>query len=121
MSEDTNFDISTLDGVTVVRLGPEYSSLYEGVLSELKPLTTLAETVIPPRLILDLSHTKFFGSAFIGFLMTLSNRLRARDGGRFAISGLASFGRMALEKTGTTAILELFDDASAAIEALSDR
>lgn len=118
MTQVPKIDIATEEGVTIVRLGPEYSSLYEGVLSELKHLIELAETVMPPRLVLDLGNTKYFGSAFIGFAVTLASRLRAREGGRFALSSLTPFARMALQTTRSDLLLELYDSSEAAVAAM---
>lgn len=117
MSLSAHPEIQQQAGVTVVRLGPDFSSLYEGDLGTLAALPGLADTAEPALMVLDLSHTKYFGSAFIGFAITLANRLRAR-GGRFAISGLSSFGRMALQTTRSDLLLELFDSVDLAVAGL---
>ena len=116
MTDDARFQTSVQDGVTVVRLGEEYSSLYENSLTELAELKTLSESADPPHVVLDLPHTKYFGSAFIGFLMTLSKSLAERSG-RLAVSSPTSFARMALESTKSDLLLDLFDSADEAVAA----
>ena len=102
----------------MVSLGEEYSSIYENQLGELAGILDLAESVAPPWLVLDLTGTSYFGSAFIGFLISISNRIRARAGGRLAITGLSPFSRMALQTTKTDQLLELFDSQSEAVASL---
>lgn len=84
--------VTRQENVTVVALGPEYENLDEGVLEELRDtMLEAARTADPPLLVLDLSHTKFFGSAFIEVLFRTWNRLNARDGGKFCICGLTPY------------------------------
>src|SRR6516164_9803492 len=77
-------------GVTVISLGPAYQivdeHLLDGGLGE--ALIELAEEADPPLVVLDLSHTQFFGSSFIEVLFRLWTKLQARPGGKFAICGL---------------------------------
>lgn len=117
MSQSAVPEIHVQDSVTVVRLGSEFSSLYEGDLKTLSALPGLADTITPPLMVLDLSHTSYFGSAFIGFVITISNHLRARSG-RLAVSGLSAFGRMAMQTTRADALMDLFETVDQAVAAL---
>jgi len=118
MSGHDGIQVSTRDGVTVVCLGTEFDSLYESELVNLQSVRDLADTASPPTMVIDLSNTKYFGSAFIGFLIAISNRPKQRDDGRLALCNLASFARMALEKTKSDTIIGIFDDQDAAVSAL---
>lgn len=118
MSGDDQIEISTQDGVTVVRLGAEFDSLYESELVHLKSVRDLADTADPPLMLLDLSNTKYFGSAFIGFLIGIANRLKERGEGRLGLCHLAPFARMALEKTKSDTVLGLYGDLDDALSAL---
>ena len=84
--------LAVQDGVTIVSLvGPEYESLDERLLDGIRTaLLDIAQATNPPLLVLDLSHTKFFGSAFIEILFRVANRMKNR-GGKFAISGLTEY------------------------------
>lgn len=84
--------ISVQDNVTVVALvGVEYESLDERLLEGIRTaLLEVAEQADPPLMVLDLGHTKFFGSAFIEILFRVANRLKNRNG-RFAISNLTEY------------------------------
>lgn len=118
MSDSDPIQIAVQDGVTVATLGPHFDSLYESVLPELASLLDLAESIDPPRLVIDLGNTKYFGSAFIGFVISLSQRINARPNGRLGIANVASFCRMALEATRADLLLDLFDSVDEAVSKL---
>ena len=113
-------EITKKNRVTVIALGPEYDSLDELGLDDLKDvMLDVSQTADPPLVVLDLSHTKFFGSAFIEILFRTWNRLNARDGGRFAISGLTEYCKEVIEVTHLNRLWEFFDTCDDAIAALS--
>lgn len=92
MSATRSPEVTRQNEVTIVALGPEYENLDEGVLEELRDtMLEAARTAEPPLLVLDLSHTRFFGSAFIEVLFRTWNRLNARPGGKFCICGLTPY------------------------------
>ena len=117
MPQDRNFNAEKQNGVTVVRLNPDFASVYEGEVKELAGILDLTESIDPARLVLDLSGTQYFGSAFIGFLIAVSTRMHSRPGGRFAISTAGGFARVALASTKSDQLIELFDSADEAIAA----
>jgi anti-sigma B factor antagonist len=103
--------------VTIVRLDPDFASVYEGELKELAGILDLTVSIEPARLVLDLSGTQYFGSAFIGFLIAVSSRMNARPGGRFAIGGASGFARVALASTKSDQLIEVFDSVNEAVAA----
>jgi anti-sigma B factor antagonist len=106
------------DDVTVIRLGPEYENLDETVLDELRAvILDVAETASPPKVVLDLSHTKFFGSSFIEIMFRAWNRLNAR-GGTFALSGLTTYCAEIVEITHLDRLWGVHSDRDAAVAAL---
>ena len=77
--------------VTVIRLGSSYESLNADALDEVGSLLlTEATTAEPPRMVLDLSETRFIGSTFIELLVRAWKRLTERGGG-LALCGLQPF------------------------------
>ena len=85
-------EISRQQGVTVVALGPAYENLDEPLLADLRSaILEAARSADPPRLVLDLSHTEFFGSAFIEVLVEAWRRVNDRGDGRFALAGVAPY------------------------------
>lgn len=118
MTSDGRIQITIQDDVTVVRFGEEFESLYESVLTEISAVRDLADSASPPLVVIDLSHTKYFGSAFIGFLITMSKVLSDR-GGRLALSGLTPFAQMALETTKSDSLLGIFETVDAAVADLT--
>lgn len=119
MAEHRSPDISHENGVTIVALGADYESLEEPTLDDVKEvLLEIAKTAEPPRVVLDLSHTKFFGSAFIEVLFRVWNRLNGRKGGAFAISGLTPHCRDVIEVTHLDRLWHIFPTREDAVRAL---
>ena len=109
-------DISTQNGITVISLGPEYENLDEPGLEGLKDMVLdVARSADPPLVVLDLSHTKFFGSAFIEILFRTWNRLKGRDGGQFCISGLTPYCKEVIEVTHLNELWKIFDTLDEAV------
>lgn len=104
---DDQIDVSIEQGITIVRLGTEFSSIYESDLSRLGRLRDLAGSVDPAVIILDLTNARYFGSAFIGFLMAIAAKLNERDGGRLCLVNLTPFASVALETTRADAIMTI--------------
>jgi anti-sigma B factor antagonist len=112
-------DISTQNGITIISLGPEYENLDEPGLEGLKDtVLDVARSANPPLVILDLSHTKFFGSAFIEILFRTWNRLKERDGGQLCISGLTPYCKEVIEVTHLNELWKIFDNLEEAVAAL---
>jgi anti-anti-sigma factor len=109
----------TQDGdATVIRLGAEYENLSEGELEELKgALLELADRLEPPLVLLDLTHLRFFGSAFIEILFRAWNRLNAR-GGRFTLCGLSDYCREVVEVTHLDQLWSVFPTRDEAVRAM---
>lgn len=107
--------------VTVIAPGPEYENIYENMLPRFDGLLEVASNAQPPLLIVDLRHTKLIGSAFLGFLLRLSNRVLGREGGRFGVCHLAPFCRTVCETTRMDKVWELFETREEALEALAER
>lgn len=77
--------------VTVAQIGPEFEALDEEILAQVRDfLLDLADRADPPHLVIDLSHTDFFGSGFIEVLFRVWNRMQRR-GGRFVLSNLKPY------------------------------
>ena len=111
--------IDRRDGVTVIGLGPEYENLDESLLDGLRAnILEATDAADPPRVVLDLSHTKFFGSAFIEIMFRAWNRVNAR-GGTFALSGLTPYCAEIIEVTHLDRLWKIFPDRDAAVAALN--
>lgn len=123
----TNTDLHpevTVDrGVTVIGLGTGYESVDEHALDTglRTSLLELAESADPPVVLLDLSHTNFFGSSFIEILFRLWNRLNSKPGGNFAICGLTSYCLEVLRITHLDTLWHLYDTRDAALREMTAR
>ncbi|MDA1015039.1 MAG: STAS domain-containing protein [Planctomycetota bacterium] len=119
-STSTSPVVTRHDDVTIIGLGPEYENLDEHLLDEVREAilagTDLAD---PPLVVLDLSHTKFFGSAFIEILFRAWKRLNEREGGRFAISGLTPYCREVIEITHLDKLWDVYDTRDLAVSSIT--
>lgn len=118
MSDCDPIQMTQRNGVTVATPGSQFGSVYEGSLPELAPLLDLAESIDPPRLVIDLATTRYIGSAFIGFVLSLSQRVNARPNGRLGLANVSPFCRMALETTKSERLLDLFESVDDAVAEL---
>jgi anti-anti-sigma factor len=69
--------------------------------------------------VLDLSHTRFFGSAFIELLFRAYNRVNEREGGVFALSGLTEYCAEVIAVTHLDRLWKVYPTRAAAVKALS--
>lgn len=106
--------------VTVIELGEEYQSLDETVLTDLRDLILKAvDDADPPLVVLDLSHTTFFGSSFIELIFRAWNRIEAKKDGRFVLSGLTPYCREVISITHLDELWSIYDTAGEAVKDLS--
>lgn len=112
--------VSQEGDVTLLALGPEYEYVYENTVQQLGDimLKTAADAE-PPLVVVDLSHTKHFGSAFLALLLRLSSRIMGREGGRFAVCSLLPFCAAIIQTTKMDQVWELYDTQQEAVAALS--
>ncbi len=113
-------EVRVEDGLTIIALGAEFAQINERLVEILRETLRVDNPPDPPRLIVDLSHTKFFGSSFIEILFSLWNKFNTRPGSRFAIVGLSSYCREVLMITHIDTLWHLYptmDEAKAALKA----
>ena len=118
---DTAPTIEKRDHVTCILLGEEFENLDEQILESIRGrmLDTAAEAD-PPRVVVDLQHTRFFGSSFIEVLFRVWNRMNVRPGGRFAISGLTDYCQEVLEVTHLDKLWDIHGTLDEAVAALNE-
>lgn len=103
--------------VTCIRLGPEFETLDETALDAIRnSVLEAATSASPPRVLIDLTYTKFFGSSFIELLFRIWNRINAQPGGKFGISGLTSYCREVMTITHLDKLWPLYDDFESALK-----
>ena len=105
----------------MIALGPAFQIIDEHVLESGlgESLIDLAGEADPPIIVLDLSHTRFFGSSFIEVLFRLWTRLQGRAGGTFVICGLTPHCLDVLKITHLDTLWRLFATRDEAVQALS--
>jgi anti-anti-sigma factor len=113
-------EIVKQNGVTVIALGPGYEQLDEPNLDELTKIVLEAVNAAdPPRVVVDLSHTRFFGSAFIEVLFRAWHRLNSRDGGRLGLCGLTPYCREVIDVTHLDRLWNVYATRDEAVGSLS--
>ena len=120
MTKEQTLAIVQECGVTVVALGPEYENLDEPLLDRLRSaILDAADRADPPRLLVDLSHTKFFGSSFIEILVEAWKRIRER-GGVFSLCGVDMYCADVLRVTRLDQVWPMYPTRDEAVQALSE-
>ncbi len=108
------------NGVTVVTMGEGLKSIDETVIDDVREfLLDLSATADPPRVLIDLSKTEFFGSSFIELLFRVWNRMKSRPDGDFAICCLSPYCKEVLEVTHLNQLWKVFETRDEAIQALA--
>ena len=108
------------NGVTVIALGPQFENIDERIVNDLREaLLEISFKAVSPRIVLDLSNTKFFGSAFIEVLFRLWNRLNTKEGGQFAICGLTPYCAEVLTITHLDTLWRTFPKRDEAVRAIA--
>ena len=112
-------EVLQIDGVTVIALGNDYENLDDAVLDDLRKfiLEAVADAD-PPLVVLDLSHTKFFGSAFIEVLFRAWNRIEKQGGGEFCLSGLTQYCAEVIDVTHLNRLWAIYKTREEAVQAL---
>lgn len=120
MAEPQTPDIDVRHGVTVVQLGPHYDNLSDSLLDELQDvLLECARTADPPKIVIDLSHTSFFGSSFLEILLQMWKELSEREGSAFALSGLNDNCAEVLNVTQLDSLWKIFATHQEAVDTLA--
>jgi anti-anti-sigma factor len=102
----------------VVHLGSAYNSLNESTVESVERfLLNCADQPETKNLVVDLSHTQYFGSRFIEALFRAHNRMK-RKAGKFALSGLLPYPEEVVRISKLDTVWPLFKDAEEAVRLL---
>ncbi len=113
-------EIRKLGDVTVIAFGPQFESLDEYTLDQVREfILDSVKSANPPKIVIELSHTKFFGSSFIEVLFRVWNRVNGQPGGAFAIAGLTPYCLEVLEVTHLDKLWPLHVNEEAAAAAMA--
>lgn len=109
----------TADGILVVSFGGGSLSITEDLINDVSDGMQHAVQAGPNRVLVDLGHVEFFSSSFIEVLFRIWNRIKAREGSRFALCSLQPYCREILEVTNLDTVWELYETREAALAAMS--
>lgn len=106
-------------GVTVISFGKDYAAIDEQKLDAIRAqlLAVTEQGTLPKAVVIDLSHTTFFGSSFIEVLFRIWKRVNGA-GGKFALAGLAGYCLEILTVTHLDTLWKNFPTRAAAIAAV---
>jgi anti-anti-sigma factor len=111
-------EIHKCGDVTVITFGPQFETLDEFALDQIRDFVLeAAKAATPPKIVIDLTYTKFFGSSFIEVLFRVWNRINGA-GGKFALAGLTSYCREVLEVTHLDKLWPLLPNKAAAVASI---
>ncbi len=84
-------NITNSQDVTVFQLRGDYGSLNNAPIHQINnELSQHVSTADKPRVVLDLSHTRYFGVEFVNVIEQISDKVAKRSG-RMALCGLTPF------------------------------
>lgn len=110
--------ISKRGDVTVIAFDARFESLDEFTLDQVRDLVLeAAKAATPPKIVIDLSCTKFFGSSFIEVLFRIWNRVNGA-GGKFALAGLTPYCHEVLQITHLDKLWPTLPNVDAAVAAI---
>lgn len=117
----TQIEVLEKDGVTVAVLGTEYDNLDEEQLMVASDtLLSLAKSIDPPLLLLDLSQTRFFGSGMLGVIFRVWNRI-STQAGFMAMCGANGVVADVLKVTNVEKLWKVFETQEEAVAHLSNQ
>ncbi len=120
MADPQSPEIEVRNGVTVIQLGPDYDNLSDHLLDALQVvLLECGRKADPPKVVIDLSHTVFFGSAFLEILLKMWKELSEREGNAFALSGLSDNCAEVLQVTQLDSLWKIYKTHEEAEKALA--
>ena len=115
----SGLSVTVESGVTVIALGADFQSVDEVHLDQIRDriLAVTEGSPVPRAVVIDLSHTRFFGSSFIEVLFRTWNRVND-NGGKFALCGLSGYCLEILAVTHLDTLWKNYPTQSAALAAL---
>ncbi len=112
-------EIRKCGNVTVIAFGPQFETLDEFALDKIRDFVLeAAKAADPPKVVIDLSYTNFFGSSFIEILFRVWNRVNGA-GGKFALAGLTPYCREVLEITHLDKLWTILPNADEAVSTIA--
>jgi anti-anti-sigma factor len=113
-------NVSQIRNVTIFEVDRECDSLDDGQVSAFAAaLTGAVDAADPPVLLLDLRHTTFIGSSFLGVLVRAWKRLRDRQG-RMALCHANQMCSEVLHASKLDTIWEVYPTREAALEKMKE-
>ena len=103
--------------ITIVEFGDALEHLGEDVMPAVSTAIVEAAEAIVPKILLDLTAVRFFGSSFIEVLYRLWKRMESRSG-RFVIAGLDPYCREVLEVTNLDKLWTVVPDRESGLTVL---
>ena len=118
---DTHLYAEQEGPITIAVIGPAFKNIDDHALDEVTQfLLDLTKDQADMRLVVDLSHTDFFGSAFLGILFRIWNRLSS-GGGVFALCSLRPHCREVIKTARLDTLWPIYDTRDQAVRALTTK
>ena len=111
-------EVQRIQDVTVIELDAEYEAFDQARLQKIRELLlSQADTAEPPLVILDLSPTRYMGSAFIEVMFRTWKRVNERQG-RLVLCGVQPFCAEVLRTTRLDSVVKSYENVAQAVAAL---
>lgn len=119
MSQSDSFQVDQLEKIYVVTLGNTYQTLDGGLVKQAE--SQILEVVNHQdchSLVIDMTHVRFFGSAFLESLIRIWNQLKPRPQSSMKLCGLQPYCQEVFEITHLDQIWGLYATREEALESL---
>jgi anti-anti-sigma factor len=122
MTSESPIQVEDRAGVRVISFGGQFASINGAMVAEVTgPLLAAVESPEVSKVVIDLHSVEFFNSSFIELLFRVWNRVKTREGGRFAICNVHPYCKDVLDVTNLSAVWKVFPTKESAVEAVSQR
>jgi anti-sigma B factor antagonist len=109
-----------VNDITVVKFGPRCKHIDELIVETVsREVMDAVSAANPPKVVLDMTQTEFFGSSFIEVLFRAWNRLQHKPGGQMVLAGLNPYCKEVLAITHLDRLWPIADNQDAGIATMS--
>jgi anti-anti-sigma factor len=119
MTNESPIQVEDVAGVRVISLSGRFTNINGATVAEVTgPLLTAVEDAGVSKVVIDLYSVQFFNSSFIELLFRIWNRVKTREGGRFALCNVHPYCKDVLDVTNLSAVWKVFPNRESAVEAV---
>lgn len=122
MTDSPLTTIETIGAASVIVFGPSCELVEDSLLEPLgAELLAAVRSATPPKVVLDLSRTRFFGSGFIEVLLRIWRELQLRPESTMILCGVQTYCREVLQITHLDHLWPIVETRQEALDHLTEK